>query len=284
MALGSITSKSAKDNVIRKLRTFIATVFLIAIIIPFLFIFYWMLSCSFKIQGDIISTPPVWFFKPTLANYKSVFFEQPFLRYTLNSVIVTFGSTIFALIIGVPASYSIARFKQTGIALLILIARMIPGVAYLLPWYILFKMLGLIGSYTGLIIAHITVTLPLVIWVMVGFFETLPMELEDAARIDGCSIVGTFFRITLPLSIPGVATATILSVIFCWNSFILTLILAGPESRTLPVAVYDFMSFAKIDWGGLTAAASIVTLPVLVIAFFVQRYIVSGLTAGAVKY
>jgi multiple sugar transport system permease protein len=141
----------------------------------------------------------------------------------------------------------------------------------------------MIGGYTGIILSHLTVGLPLTIWIMIGFFEDIPRELEDAALIDGASRYGIFFRVALPLVVPGIATASILSFIQSWNTFMYSVVLSDSHTRTLPVAVFGFLSYGGFDWGSLTAAATVVTAPVMVLAILIQRYIVGGLAAGGVK-
>jgi multiple sugar transport system permease protein len=258
-------------------------VLLVVILIPFLFPLFWMLLSSLKTQVQNTAYPPVWMFTPTLGNYREVFLKNPFLVFTFNSLVVAAGSTGLALILGLPGSYAIARYKRTGIALAILTARMAPGIAYLIPWFILFTKLKMIDSYTALILTHLIVALPLVLWVMIGFFEDVPGELIEAARIDGCSNFSAFLRVAIPLVKPGIVATAILSFIFSWNNFLFSLIIAGFKTRTLPIAVYNFLSYEEINWGGLTAAATIITLPVLVLSLFIQKHIVRGLTFGALK-
>ena len=162
-------------------------------------------------------------------------------------------------------------------------ARVIPGVSLLVPWYYVFSRIGLVGSYSVMILSHIFVALPLILYIMMGFFDGLPVDLEEAAQVDGLTPIGAFLRVTLPLSVPGIATAGILSFIFSWNNFMFALVLSGAKTKTLPVAIFDFIGYASIDWGGLMAASTVVTLPIMIIALFAQKYVVSGLTAGAVK-
>src|SRR5712692_1371607 len=239
-------------------------VLLVALLIPFLFPLGWMFLSSLKTQVQNTAYPPVWIFAPTLGNYREVFQKNPFFTFTWNSMVVAAGSTGLALLLGLPGAYAIARFKRTGIALAILTARMI-------------------DTYSALILTHLIVALPLVLWVMIGFFEDVPGDLIEAARIDGCSHWAAFLRVALPLALPGIVATGILSFIFSWNNFLFSLIIAGFKTRTLPIAVYSFLSYEEINWGGLTAAATIITLPVLVLALFVQKHIVRGLTFGALK-
>ncbi len=256
---------------------------LVLLLAPFLFPLVWMFLSSLKTQVQNTAYPPVWVFTPTLANYREVFQTNPFFTFTANSLVVAAGSSGLALLLGLPGAYAIARFKRTGIALAILTARMAPGIGYLIPWFILFTKAKMIDTYTALILTHLIVALPLVLWVMVGFFEDVPGDLIEAARIDGCSHWAAFRRVALPLAKPGIVATGILSFIFSWNNFLFSLIIAGFKTRTLPIAVYNFLSYEEINWGGLTAAATVITLPVLVLALLVQKHIVRGLTLGALK-
>jgi multiple sugar transport system permease protein len=253
------------------------------VLLAFLLPCFWMLLNSFKSPLQIIQLPPTLVFTPTLQNYVNVFASQEFGRYMWNSTVIGVGSTLLGLLLGLPAAYSIARYRQHALSLTILLARIVPGITFLIPLFILFRATGLVDTYISLILAHLLVGLPFIVWVMVPFFEAIPITLEEAARVDGASILQTFAQIILPISGPGIVTGSILAFVFSWNNFMFSIVLATNRTKTLPVAVYNFISYAQIDWGGLMAAAVIITLPVLVLALLTQRYVVRGLTAGAVK-
>ena len=248
-----------------------------------LFPLVWMALGSFKTQVDFMAYPPRWLFRPTLANYEKVLIGGDFLKFTWNSVVIAAGSTAMSLILGVPAAYGIARYHQTRLGVAMLAARMAPGIAFLIPWFIVFSKLRMVDTYLAVMLTHMVVVLPLVIWVLVGFFEDLPRELEESGLIDGCGVLGVFRRIALPLARPGIVATAILGVIASWNNFIFSLVIAGNSTRTLPVAIFNFVSYDSLNWGGLTAASSLITLPVLLMAFLVQKHIVRGLTIGALK-
>jgi len=245
--------------------------------------FLWMVLNAFKTPLQIIKLPPELIFTPTLRNFENVFGTQNFMRYITNSMIIGAGCTLIGLLIGLPAAYSIARHRQNRLALTILMARMVPGITFLVPLFIVFRTLGLVDTYTSLILTHMLVGLPFIVWVMVPFFESIPRELTEAAVVDGASAVRAFVSVVLPLSGPGIVTASILSFVFSWNNFMFSIVLASSRTRTVPVAIYNFISYAQIDWGGLMAAAVVITLPVLVLAIVTQRYVIRGLTAGAIK-
>jgi multiple sugar transport system permease protein len=248
-----------------------------------LFPLLWMALGSFKTQVDFMAYPPRWLFRPTLANYEKVLIGGDFLKFTWNSLVIAAGSTAMSLLLGVPAAYGIARYHQTRLGVAMLAARMAPGIAFLIPWFIVFSKLHMVDTYPAVMLTHMVVVLPLVIWVLVGFFEDLPRELEESGLIDGCGVLGVFRRIALPLARPGIVATAILGVIASWNNFIFSLVIAGNSTRTLPVAIFNFVSYDSLNWGGLTAASSLITLPVLLMAFLVQKHIVRGLTIGALK-
>src|SRR5680860_1473600 len=236
----------------------------------------WMLVASFKTNVDIYDSSKTFFFTPTMDNYSTVLGRNNYFDFIFNSFWVALWSTVFSLILGVPAAYAMSRFSMNRSAMVVLMARIIPGVSLLVPWYFIFANLRLVGGFSVLILSHMFVALPLIVYIMMSFFDSLPTELEDAAQVDGLTPIGAFLRISLPLSVPGLATAGILSFMF-------SLVLAGASTKTLPVAIFNFVSYASIDWGGLMAASVVVTVPIMVIALFTQKYIVAGLTAGATK-
>lgn len=267
----------------RRLRQVGIYLLMALVLIIMLFPFYWMVLTSFRSQVANTSAVPVWFFEPTLENYRNVISRNNFLEFTWNSLVIAALSTGVGLVLGLPAAYSIARFKQNGLALAILVARLTPYITYLVPWYLAFRALGLIDTYFALTLTHLIVGMPLIIWIMISFFEDVPLELEEAAYVDGASRLGTFFRVVLPLSAPGTVAAAILAFIFSWNQFLFSLVLSGPNTKPVPVAVFNFISYGQIDFGGLGAAAVLITLPVVLLTLAIQRYIVAGLTMGAVK-
>ena len=257
---------------------------IIALISPAILFFLWMLSLSLKNEVDNMAFPPVFIPNPpVLDNFVAVFEKNDFLTYTLNSIFVSFGATGLALLLGVPAGFGIAKAQASKAAAVIMIARVTPGLSYLIPLFLIFQWLDMTGTLWPLLITHLVITVPIVVWVMIGFFEGLPQELEEAALVDGATIWQAFLHVALPLARPGIVVAMILAFIFSWNNFIFGVVLAGRETRTLPVAVYNVISFEQISWGPLAAAALLVTAPVLLLTLLMQKEIVHGLTAGGVK-
>lgn len=243
----------------------------------------WMLSASFKTIVDIMNPKKMFVFTPTIKNYIEVFTKYSFLKPIINSLIVSTGATVLACLFGLPAAYAIARYKQNKLSLIILAVRIIPAITFLVPWYIIFSKLKMTGTYTSLIMANLLVSLPLIVWIVTPYFGSIPKELEEAAFIDGSSVFNSFIRIMIPLSAPGIFTAAILSFIYAWNNFLFALILSSSSTKTLPMAVFNFISYTSVNWGGLMAAAVVITGPVIIVSIALQKYVVSGLTAGAVK-
>ena len=258
-------------------------VLIVLVVAVFVVPLAWMVMASFKTNVDIQNTSRMFDFEPVLSNYANVFGNSNYARFVFNSFWVALWATGISLLLGVPAAYAMSRFNMQKSALTVLLARIIPGISLLVPWYYVFANLGLVGGYGVLILSHMFILIPISVYIMMSFFDSMPMELEEASLVDGLTPIGAFLRILLPLSLPGMATAGILSFIFSWNNFMFALVLSGANTKTLPVAVFDFVSYASIDWGAIMAATCVMTLPIVVIALFGQKYIVSGLTAGATK-
>jgi multiple sugar transport system permease protein len=241
----------------------------------------WMVLAAFKTNVQIGNPDDAVVFTPTLRNFQTVIDEGVFLPAMVNSAIVAVVSTALSAVLAVPAAWAIGRFSMQRVGGWVLVARIIPAVSLLVPWYYLFAQLELVGSYAVLVLSHMFVAVPLITWIMIGFFAGLPIELEEAGRVDGLSAFGAFLRISLPLAVPGTATASLLAAVFSWNNFIFALILSDETTKTLPVALFNFISYASVDWGGLMAASTLMSLPVVLAAVFGQKYLVAGLTAGA---
>ena len=241
---------------------------------------------SIKTDIDALSFPPKWIFDPTLKNYVDILNTSPLVDYALNSLMVASLNTLLCLIVGSMAAYGLARFKFKGadnLAFWILSIRMMPPVAAIIPIYILMKNLGLLDTPWCLVITYLTFNLPFVVWMMKGFFEEIPLEIEESALIDGCSDVSVFFRIALPLVAPGLAATAIMVFIFSWNEFLFALILTGTKAVTLPVGIIGYMKETGINWGYMTAGGILALIPVIVFMVLVQKHLVKGLTLGALK-
>ena len=243
----------------------------------------WMILASFKNRTEITKYPPELFFTPTLENYQHLFTRTDFLENTLNSFYVAGGSTVLGLLLALPAAYAISWHRMTWPATLTLFARMAPGTLFLLPWFIMFSNIGLSGTHAALIITHAVITLPIALWTMLPHFDGLPRELTESAQIDGCSSLKILILIALPIVMPGLIVAIILSFIFSWNYFLFALALSGISSKTAIVASFNFIGEGVTNWGALMAAATVIALPPIILTFLIQRKLVAGLSFGAVK-
>ncbi len=256
--------------------------------IVFLFIcpILWLVSTALKSRTDAFAMPPIWWFHPTLDNFRTALNESGFIHQYQNSVIVAGATTLITLLLGVPAAYALARFSFVGkrpIAFFILITRLLPFIGMLFPLYVIFNKLHLLDTYQGLIILHVTFAMVTVIWMMRGYFLQIPIDLEEAALCDGATRLGALARIVLPLAAPGLSAVSIFTFIISWNEFLFALMFTRNHVKTAPVALVGFMSFEGINWGPLAAAGLMVLAPVFLFSLFVLRYLVAGLAMGAVK-
>ena len=247
--------------------------------------YVWIVMASFKRKGDVITAPPKWIFEPTVMNYVEIF-GKGFDRFLINSSIIGFSSTAVCVLVGTMAAYGFSRFKIPAgdhLFFYILATRLGPPVAYALPMYLIFNELGLINTHIGVILAHATFNLVLVVWMMRSFFDDIPREVEEAAYLDGCSHFKVFFKIALPMTYPGLAAVSIFVLIFSWNEFLFALILTGGDTRTLTVMIPSLVLHTGTLWGQVAAASVLQSIPILVFICFIQRQLVQGLTFGAVK-
>ena len=250
-----------------------------------MFPFLWMITMSFKPIDDIFAWPPKLFFTPTFEHYLGLV-DDEFAASFWNSLVTSVGSTIVSMVVGVPAAYALSRMEArigNRLSLWILASRMAPPIAFTIPYFLVYRYIGLLDTKLGLGIIYVTFNLSLAIWLMRTFFDATPRSLEEAAWIDGATLWQGFFRILLPLSVPGLAATAILCFLFAWNDFFFALILTRTEATTAPVAVVNFMNYEGWEWGKIAAGGTMVMLPVLVFSILVRKFLVRGLTAGAVK-
>ncbi|WP_116203564.1 carbohydrate ABC transporter permease [Amycolatopsis circi] len=254
----------------------------------FLFPTYWMFTTSLKTPGDVLSSKydliPT---SATLSNFASALTKPGFVTYLSNSLIVTLGAVLAALVVGVLAAIPLARFRfrgRKGFLLLILVAQLAPLSALFIPMYLLMRDTGLLNTLPSLLLMYFATSLPFTVWMLYGFVNGIPYDLEEAAMIDGCSRAGAFRRVTLPLLGPGLVTTSVFSFITAWNEFLFALVFMRDQSKqTLPVWLSSFKTAFSIDWGGVMAASVIYAIPAVIFFLIVQRKLVSGMTAGAVK-
>jgi multiple sugar transport system permease protein len=274
-----MTGTPISDGLLRRLNSLQLVLAGVIIMAPVV----WMVLSSFKPSFEVTAYPPTLIFSPTVENYSQLIQTTPFFSYAVNSLIVTIGSAGLGLLFGIPAAFAVSWTRISWPAILTLAARMAPGTLFLLPWYVMFRQVGLIGSYTALILSHAVITLPIVIWVLLPSFDNIPRSVFEAAQVDGCSVTRILWRIALPLVGSGVAVAAILAFVFSWNYFLFALVLSNGDSKTLIAAAFNFVGEGSTQWGVLMAAATLIALPPLVLATLVQRWLVAGLTLGAVK-
>ncbi len=243
----------------------------------------WTFLSAFKPRTEVAVIPPRLVFTPTLENFVELFGRNDFLAHTLNSFVISAGSTLLGLILGVPAAFAVSWHKMSWPATATLFARMAPGTLFLLPWLLMFSEIGLVGTYWVLILTHAVITLPIIIWVLLPYFDSVPRELVESAQIDGARQDQILGRVVLPVARSGVVVAAILSFIFSWNYFLFALVLSGVETKTAIVASFNFVGEGVTNWGALMAAAVVIALPPLILTLLIQRQLVGGLSAGAVK-
>ncbi len=259
---------------------------LLAIVVFALFPFYWMVSSSLKDQTDLLASPPVWLFEPTISHYVEVWADQKVTAGIINSLIVATWTTVAALALGTPAAYALARFQFRGKGELwfwFISNRMISPIVLALPVYLLARAANLLDTYLVLVLIYLTFTLPIVVWICTDQFRSIPPELEQAARLEGANQFDVFWRVYLPLGLPGVAVSAIFSFIFSWNELLYALVLTRRDRQTAPVVATSYMSGYEIPWGKIMATGTLIVLPVTIFALLVSRHMVRGLTMGATK-
>ena len=267
----------------------VATYVILVIAVLFaLFPIYWTIATSFKTRIDSFAVPPKFFgFNITLANYQRLFNDPSFVRIYLNTILVTVQATVLAVAVGAFAAYALARSprfrgrRPLEVALILL--RAMPGVVLIVPLYQLAAKLGLLGQMPTLVVVYAVFALPFAIWIMTPFFVGIPVELEESAQIDGAHRLQIFGRVVLPLAAPGLAATAILVALLQWNEFLVPVVLGSKKTETLPVYISGFISARTLDWGPMAAASSLAIIPIIIVTILVQRRLISGLSAGALK-
>jgi sorbitol/mannitol transport system permease protein len=246
----------------------------------------WMVLAGFKTEATAVEQPPKLFFSPTFDNFRTAWTNSNYAGFFTNSVELSLGATILALLLGVPAAYSLGLFptKRTpGVLSWVLSTKMLPLVGVIVPLIVIYKQIGLYDSHLGIILLYAAMNVPLVIWMMSSFFAEVPAALIEASQIDGAGVLRTMLSIVLPLAAPGLAATALLSVIFAWNEFFLAVNLTGPNAGPLTVYISGFMTGEGLFWAKMSAASTMAIAPVFVAGWIAQRWLVRGLTMGAVK-
>lgn len=265
-----------------------STVVLLVYFAIVLFPVYWMFITGLKTPEEVYTPRPTYFpSHPTFENFVSIFSGRPYLRYTVNSLLITLGTTLACIVFGTIAAYGFSRYRFIGnrtLRYLFLASRVFPPISLIVPFFIIVGWLRLYDTILAQIIINMYMWLPFYVWINIGFFDGIPRELEQAAQIDGCSRLSTFFRIAFPLAMPGIAATSIITFLGTWNEFLYNLILAPTEAaKNLSVGASDFIADMFISWNQMGAGAIITCIPAVVFVIFFQKYIVQGLTAGSVK-
>lgn len=273
-----------KRSILEKTILIILSILAIAF---FLIPIYWLLITSLKFGRDAFAIPPTWlFFDATLKNFSEVLAQSKTFMFIKNSIIVTTGTTLLSLVLGVPAGYAIARSKFRFVknsAYFFLLLLMLPPVAMLIPFYLIMRDLSLIGTYTSLILLNTVFDAAFVVWMMRSYFADVPMEMEEAALVDGASHFKAFVRVALPLSVPGIIASALYTIIYSWNDFLFALMLTSPKTKTIPLGILASFSSVEISWGKMAVMSIFAIIPAVIISLFLNRYFVQGLTAGATK-
>ena len=247
---------------------------------------YWILQISIKSYIEAFKYPPSWFFRPTFENYQRLFVNNEFLHGFGNSFMVSTISTFFAILIGTPAAYVFSRLRfrfKSLVLLLVLTSRMIPPISFIVPYFMVYVRTGLIDTLTGLIIIYTAFSLGLVVWSMWTFLDEVPMELDEAARVDGASVLQTLWKVIMPVVAPGLASTGILCFLMTWNDFIIALVLTRINAVTSTVVITKFLAYEAADIGLMTAAAIVVSLPTVFFSVIMRKYLKKGMLSGAVK-
>ncbi len=271
-----------KKRIIKTITYFVLGLYSLISLIPFLMI----LVTAFKMPKDALSNPPTLLFKPTLANFAEQLQNTGVLKAIGNSLIIALSATLIAVALGIFSAYAMSRYQFKGKGLsqgLILSLRLIPPISLVIPYFIIFSKLGMLDNHLSLIIMYLTICLPLIVWMMKSFYDEIPVDLDEAAKIDGCTRLQMLRHVLLPTIAPGIFAASALTFIVMWNDFMFALYITGFSSRTLPVEIYNSIGYYSLDWGKMSAIAVVAIIPAILFIAFAQKYIVKGLTMGAVK-
>jgi multiple sugar transport system permease protein len=265
---------------IAKITTLLVVV--LVTLLPFLLV----LMTSLKTKVDSVALPPKWIFTPTLENYLEQLGNEEFFHAALNSLVIASLTTVLATLIAVFSGYALARFRfrgQGAFAYSFLLIRAVPPIAFVIPYFMIWRDLGWRDTYQAMIVMYLTLALPLMVWMLRSFFVELPIEIEEAAMVDGCTRLGAMRHVLIPNVMPGIVAAAGLSFILVWNEFMYALFNTGTQTRTLPVEIYQSLGYFETNWAKLSSAAVVAVIPAAILVGLTQRFIVRGLSMGAVK-
>ena len=277
-----VQEKNYKSYCFNSINYSVIFIYLLFVIFPII----WIVLLSLKTEVQAFANPPLFIFKPNLMNYYNLFVEENFGKYLFNSIFIASLSSIVCLLIGAPTAFALSRNQNRtnqGILIWVLISRMAPAMTYVIPFFVVFSYFKMIDTYFGLILAYSVLNLPLVIWLMRSFFLELPSETLEAAKIDGASTFQIFRKIAIPLASPGIVSTGIITFVVAWNEFIFALVLTRRHAVTAQIGIGNLQKFEGTEWGQMAAGAIVLILPAMIIAFFISKYFVQGLTSGATK-
>lgn len=279
--------KNQDRNALKLIGVAVKYILFVLMILTWVFPVLWIILTSFKVRTDIFTLPPKIFFNPTVEHYIEAFIRTSDIAFGIfNSVVIATVTTFLTLLVAVPAGYAFARvtFKfRSQLSFFALISQMAPPIGLIIPYFFILSRTRMLDSYTGLIAIHMTLTVPFSIWLMITYFQDLPISLEESAAIDGASPFTTFFRVVLPTAWGGVAVTAIFAFIESWNEFLYAVILTGSKTKTVPVAIFSFLTTEESLWGPFTATGVTIMAPVIFVALFAQRQMIKGMTLGATK-
>ena len=256
------------------------------VILVWAFPVIWVILTSLKRRDEIFTLPPTIFFRPTTIHYAEALLDQDILSGIINSLLVACGTTLLTLLVAVPAGYGFSRVRfpfRDRLSFFALLAQMAPPIGLIIPCFLILSRLGMLDTYSGLIVVHMTLTVPFSIWLMITYFQDLPLSLEEAAMVDGVAPFNTFLKVVLPNVWGGVGVTSIFAFLESWNEFLYAVVLTGSETKTAPVAIFGFLAAEESRWGPFTATGVMIMAPVIIVALVAQRQIVKGMTMGATK-
>jgi multiple sugar transport system permease protein len=271
----------------KRFRSLMLILVTLVFVVAWAFPIFWSALNSFKTEQDILAYPPKFFFEPTLSAYREVLFgAQSVLPNLWSSIVISVGTTVITMILAIPAAYALARLRVPGsrsAGFYILATQMLPPVGIIIPYFLVLRNIGWMDTYQGIIIIYLSFSLPFAIWLMVSYFEDIPLEMEEAAAVDGAGRLTTLRRIIIPQVKGGIAVTVVFVFLNAWNEFLFAVVLSGNTVRPVTIAMFNFVSVEQTLWAQLAAVSVIAMLPVVILGIVAQSHIVKGLTIGAVK-
>ena len=282
-----MNKQSQKHEAVKWIGAAVKYVLFALMILTWAFPVIWVVITSFKARTDIFTLPPKIFFNPTVEHYIEAFLRTSDITHgTFNSILIATATTILTLLVAIPAGYAFSRVTfrfRNQLSFFALISQMAPPIGLIIPYFFILSRTRMLDSYVGLIAIHMTLTVPFSIWLMITYFQDLPTSLEESAAIDGASPFTTFFRVVLPTAWGGVGVTAIFAFIESWNEFLYAVVLTGSRTKTVPVAIFSFLTTEESLWGPFTATGVTIMAPVIFVALFAQRQLIKGMTLGATK-